>query len=140
MTPARVRVADYIALVRSNHNFRRLWLAQIVSELGDWFYSVAIFSFLLETVGTAESVALAFLCQVLPQTLVAPAAGIINDRLSRRKVMLFADWSRFAIVACMLLVRSRDTVWLLYTLLVLETIMWALFEPARSAVVPNIVS
>jgi MFS family permease len=140
MPPARVRVADYVALVRSNSNFRRLWLAQIVSELGDWFYSVAIFSFLLETVGTAESVAFAFLCQVLPQTLVSPAAGIINDRLSRRKVMLFADWSRFAIVASMLLVRSRDTVWLLYTLLVMETMMWALFEPARSAVIPNIVA
>src|SRR5437588_11444342 len=139
MQPARVTLAGYVQLVRCNHNFRRLWLAQIVSEIGDWFYSVAIFSFLLETVGTAISVALAFLCQVLPQTLVSPAAGVINDRLSRRKVMLFADWSRFAIVACMLLVRGRDTVWLLYTLLVLETMMWALFEPARSAVIPNIV-
>src|SRR5207245_2354044 len=83
---------------------------------------IANFSFLLDTVGTAESVALAFLCQVLPQTLVSPAAGVINDRLRRRKVMLFADWSRFAIVACMLLVRGRDIVWLLYTLLVLKTI------------------
>jgi MFS family permease len=139
MEPARVRLTGYIQLVRSNHNFRRLWLAQIVSELGDWFYQVAIFSFLLETVGTAESVALAFLCQVLPQTLISPAAGVINDRLSRRKVMLFADWSRFVIVACMILVRGRDMVWLLYTLLVMETLMWALFEPGRSAVIPNIV-
>jgi MFS family permease len=139
MQPARVTFAGYLQLVRSNHNFRRLWLAQIVSEIGDWFYSVAIFAFLLDTVGTAESVALAFLCQVLPQTLVSPAAGVINDRLSRRRVMLFADWSRVVIVGCMLLVRGRDTVWLLYTLLVLETVMWALFEPGRSAVIPNIV-
>jgi len=139
MEQARVTFAGYFQLVRSNHNFRRLWLAQIVSELGDWFYQVAIFSFLLETLGTAESVALAFLCQVLPQTLVSAAAGVINDRLSRRRVMLFADWSRVAIVGCMILVRGRDTVWLLYTLLVLETIMWALFEPGRSAVIPNIV-
>ena len=47
MQPARVTFAGYLQLVRSNHNFRRLWLAQIVSEIGDWFYSVAIFSFLL---------------------------------------------------------------------------------------------
>ena len=137
---AAVRIADYFSLVRANQNFRRLWLAQIVSEMGDWFYSVAIFSFLLQVVGTAESVALAFLCQVLPQTLVSPVAGVINDRLSRRRVMLFADWSRFLIVGSMLLVRGRDSVWLLYTLLVLETLMWAMFEPARAAVVPNIVA
>jgi len=139
MQPARVQVRDYVRLVRSNRNFRLLWSAQIVSEMGDWFYSVAIFSFLLQTVGSAQSVAFAFLCQVLPQTLVSPAAGIINDRLSRRKVMLFADWMRVGIVASMLLVRGPGTLWLLYTLLVFETVMWALFEPARTAVIPNIV-
>src|SRR4051794_17889508 len=140
MSPDRVRIADYLRLISTNRNFRRLWCAQVVSEMGDWFYSVAIFSFLLEVVGTAESIAFAFLCQVLPQTLVSPAAGVINDRLSRRKVMLFADWMRVAIVGCMMLVQTRDMVWLLYVLLVCETVMWALFEPARNAVVPNIVA
>jgi len=134
-----IRLADYARLLRENRNFRLLWGAQIVSEIGDWFYSVAIFSFLLQTAGTAQSVALAFTLQVLPQCLAAPAAGVINDRMSRRKVMLFADWSRAVIVALMLLVRSRDMVWLLFVLLFLETVMWALFEPARTAVVPNIV-
>src|SRR4051795_11447123 len=129
MEPARVQVRDYVRLVRSNRNFRLLWSAQIVSEMGDWFYSVAIFSFLLQTVGTAQSVAFAFLCQVFPKSLVSPAAGILNDRLSRRKVMLFADWMRVGIVASMLLVRGPGTLWLLYTLLVFETVMWALFEP-----------
>ena len=139
MQPDRVRTADYVRLITRNRNFRRLWCAQVVSEMGDWFYSVAIFSFLLQVVGTAESVAFAFLCQVLPQTLVAPAAGVINDRLSRRTVMLFADWMRVAIVGSMMLVQTRDMVWLLYVLLVCETVMWALFEPARNAVIPNIV-
>lgn len=132
--------ASYLRLLRDNRNFKLLWSAQIVSEIGDWFYSVAIFSFLLENIGTAQSVAFAFMLQVLPQCLGAPAAGVINDRVSRRKVMLFADWARAAIVASMLLVRTPGMVWLLYILLVLETLMWALFEPARSAVLPNIVT
>ena len=76
--------------------------------------------------------------QVLPQFFVSPAVGVINDRLSRKKVMIFADWSRAIIVLCMLLVRGPHLVWLLYTLLFLETILWALFEPGRSAVIPNI--
>ena len=139
MPTSGIRLADYVRLVRENRNFRLLWGAQIISEIGDWFYSVAIFSFLLEVAGTAQSVAMAFTLQVLPQVIAAPFAGIVNDRFSRRKVMLFADWSRAVIVALMLLVRSRDTIWLLYVLLFLETVMWALFEPARTAVVPNIV-
>src|SRR5579863_1339495 len=128
----------YLRLLRGNRNFRLLWTAQIVSELGDWFYSVAIYSFLLELTGSAQMVALAFLMQVLPQCIMAPTAGVINDRISRRKVMIFADWCRAAIVFLMMLVRTRATLPLLFLLLLLETICWALFEPGRRAVVPNI--
>ena len=130
--------ASYWRLVRGNRNFRLLWTAQIVSEMGDWFYSVAIFSFLLELTGSAQMVSLAFLMQVLPQCFMAPTAGVINDRISRRKVMMFADWSRAAIVLAMMLVRTRAMLPLLFLLLLLETVCWALFEPGRSAVVPNI--
>src|ERR1700681_4435932 len=90
-------LASYWHLIRDNRNFRLLWLAQIVSELGDWFYSVAIFSFLLELTGSAQMVAFAFMAQVLPQCFAAPTAGVINDRISRKKVMIFADWARAGI-------------------------------------------
>ena len=61
-------MAAYWKLLRTNRNFRRLWLAQIVSEIGDWFYTLAIYSLLLELTGRAGSVALALVLQVLPQT------------------------------------------------------------------------
>ncbi len=140
MAGRRITLADYGRLVRRNRNFRLLWSAQIVSEIGDWFYSVAIFSFLLQMAGTAQSIAFAFVLQVLPQCFAAPLAGVINDRASRKRVMIFADWMRAGIVLAMVLVRSHDMVWLLYALLFSETVMWALFEPARTAVVPNITS
>jgi MFS family permease len=95
---------------------------------------------LLEFTGKASSVALALVLQVLPQTLVGPIAGVINDRLSRKKVMIAADLARAGIVAAMLLVRSRSMVWLVFPLLFLETVMWAFFEPARTAALPNIAS
>jgi hypothetical protein len=43
------------------------------------------------------------------------------------------------IVLGMMLVRSAEMVWLVYPLLFLETVMWGFFEPARSAVIPNVV-
>lgn len=129
----------YWRLVRDNRNFRRLWLAQIVSEMGDWFYIVAIYSLLLEFTGKAQSVGLALVLQVLPSTLVGPTAGVVNDRIRRKYVMIAADLARFLIVLGMILVRSREMAWLVYPLLFLETVMWGFFEPARSALLPNIV-
>jgi MFS family permease len=130
---------SYWRLIRHNPNFRRLWLAQVVSEAGDWFYSLAIYTLLLEITGTATSIALALVFQVLPQTVVGPAAGMINDRLSRKQIMIVTDLARVVIVLAMLLVRGARDSWILYLLLTLETVMAAFFEPARNAVIPNIV-
>jgi predicted MFS family arabinose efflux permease len=133
-----ISVASYLRLLRENRNFRRLWLAQIVSEIGDWFYTLAIYSLLLQLTGRASSVALALVLQVLPQTFIGPTAGVVNDRISRKRVMIAADLVRAVIVLAMLLVRSRAMVWFVYPLLLLETLMAAFFEPARSSVIPNI--
>src|SRR3954469_20146641 len=133
-----ISVASYVRLVGGNRNFRRLWLAQIVSEIGDWFYTLSIYTLLLQLTGHASSVALALVLQVLPQTLVGPTAGVINDRLKRKHVMIAADLVRFVVVLAMLFVRSASTVWLVYPLLLAETTMAAFFEPARSSVIPNI--
>jgi MFS family permease len=133
-----MKLASYWRVLRDNRNFRLLWLAQIVSEQGDWFYSVAIYSFLLQLTGSAQMVAFALMAQVLPQCFVSPTAGVINDRISRKKVMIFADWSRAGIVLAMAFVHSRGTLWLLFSLLLLESACWALFEPGQRAVIPNI--
>jgi MFS family permease len=129
----------YARLVRENRNFRRLWLAQIISEVGDWFYSLAVYSLILDLTGSAQLVALAVVVQVLPQTFASPTAGVVNDRMSRKRVMIVADLARVAIVLGMMLVRAREMVWLIYPLLFLETIGWAFFEPGRSAAIPGIV-
>jgi len=135
-----VGFSAYVRLLRGNSNLRRLWGAQIVSEIGDWFYTLAIYNLLLQLTGHASSVALALILQVLPQTLIGPTAGVVNDRLRRKRVMIAADLGRMVIVFCMLFVRSRSAVWLVYPLLVAETLLAAFFEPARSSVIPNIVA
>jgi MFS family permease len=133
-----ISLESYLRLVRGNRNFRRLWLAQIVSEIGDWFYTLSIYTLLLQLTGHASSVALALVLQVLPQTLVGPTAGVVNDRLRRKQVMIAADIVRFLVVLAMLFVRTRSMMWLVYPLLLAETAMAAFFEPARSSVIPNI--
>lgn len=138
MAGSGVSLSDYRRLLLGNRNFRRLWLAQIVSEIGDWLYIVAIYTLLLDLTGSAKSIGLAVVLQVLPQCFIAPLAGVVNDRVSRRRVMIAADLARAVIVLAMLLVTRAHIVPLIYLLLLLETLMWAFFEPGRSALVPNI--
>lgn len=134
-------LSSYLALLRANRNYRLLWFAQVVSELGDWFYSLAVYNLLLElTHSRAQSVGLAVVLQVLPHTFAAPTAGVLNDRISRKAIMIGADIARFFIVLGMLGVRTPGMVWLVYPLLLLETVGAAFFEPAHSSVIPNIVS
>ena len=134
-----VTFRSYARLLGGNRNFRRLWGAQVVSEIGDWFYTLAIYNLLLQLTGRAGSVALALVLQVLPQTLIGPTAGVVNDRLRRKQVMIVSDIGRMVIVLCMLFIRSKEMVWLVYPLLMAETLLVAFFEPARSAVIPNLV-
>jgi predicted MFS family arabinose efflux permease len=138
MAGSAVSLPAYVRLLRENRNFRRLWLAQIVSEMGDWIYTIAIYTLLLDLTHSAASVALAVVLQVLPQFFMAPTAGVLNDRLSRKRIMIAADLARASIVLGMLFVSRAQMVPLVYLLLLLETTMWAFFEPGRSAVVPNI--
>ncbi len=129
---------QYIALLRQNRNYRLLWSAQVVSELGDWFYALAVYHLLLDlTGGKAQAVGLAVVLQVLPSTLAAPTAGVVNDRISRRAIMIGADVARFFVVLGMLVVRTPSMVWMVYPLLLIETVGAAFFEPAHTSVIPN---
>src|SRR5260370_18287206 len=132
-----ISVTSYTRLLRGNRNFRRLWMAQIVSEVGDWFYTLSIYTLLLQLTGHAGSVALALVLQVLPQTFVGPTAGMVNDRLKRKHVMIAADMIRFGVVLAMLFVRSRSMGWLVYPLLLAETPPAGVFRPAPSRGVPT---
>ncbi|MFN8498281.1 MAG: MFS transporter [Anaerolineae bacterium] len=131
---------SYSGLLRRNTAFRRLWYGQIVSELGDWFDSIALFSLLLRLTGSAQAVAIVLVCQGVPQTLIGPFAGVVVDRLPRKTVMVAADFLRIPIVLLLLLVRSPDMVWLAYVAVFLKFSVTSFFEPARSAFVPSVVS
>lgn len=134
-----VSVRGYRDLLRSSASFRRLWAAQLISGSGDWFYSVAIYSLLLELTGSAASVAWAAILQILPMLLLGPTAGAVNDRFSRRKTMLASDLLRAGFVLCMLGISRADQIWLLYLLLGLEIGTAAFFEAGRNAILPSIV-
>lgn len=130
----------YLALLRSNRNFRRLWLAQLISEMGDWFYMLAVYDLLLARTHRGAAVSWAIIIQTLPWFFMTPFSGYVADRFRRRSLMIVADVFRGIIVLGMLLSVVTADVRLIYLLLGVEMIFSSLFEPARSAILPNIVS
>lgn len=126
-------------LIRTNRNFRFLWFGQVVSQLGDWFNTVAIFALLFELTGSATAVAFMMVLQVLPVAIVGPAAGVIVDRFDRRRIMIAADIIRGTAVLGLVFVKSPDSVWFAYVVTAVMVSASGFFEPARSATVPTIV-
>lgn len=129
----------FTALLLHNPQFRRLWIAQVVSQLGDWFNAVAVYALLLDLTGSATLVAVMMVVQLLPIALVSPIAGAVVDRMSRRSLMIAADLARAGLFAGLVFVRSADDIWLAFVLVTLGVIATAFFEPARTAMLPDVV-
>jgi len=130
----------YRALLRTNRNYRLLFIGQMVSQLGDWFSTVAVYALLLDLTGSATAVAWMMIVQFLPFAIVGPLAGVVVDRVNRRTLMIGADVLRGVVVLGLLLIRRPDQVWIAYAVTAVTISASAFFEPARTATIPNITS
>ena len=129
----------YIQLLRQNPSFRNLWYGQVVSELGDWLNSIAIYALILKLSDSGMAMAGAMMAKLLPIVLVSPIAGVVVDRISRKTVMIASDLLRCLVVLGFLLVEDQNTLWLVYALVIAEIALAGFFEPARSAIIPSLV-
>ena len=127
---------SYFRLLKGNQPFRNLWYGQVVSELGSWLNTIAIYTLILNLTGSGMAMAFAMMAKLMPVVLVSPIAGIICDRISRKKVMIASDVLRSIVVLGYLLIGEKEGLWLLYSLVIIEVALSGFFEPARSAMIP----
>jgi MFS family permease len=126
------------SLLRRNRDFRRLFLASVISLGGDWFLFVALGGLVLQATGQALSVGILIMSQELPIFIATPWAGWLTDRFDRRRLMIACDIARTAICVAFVAVGPTD-LWLAYVLLVGLSLFTAVFDPASSAAIPNVV-
>src|SRR5512133_968294 len=88
----------FINLLRHNHNYRNTWIGQVVSEIGDHFNNIAVFSLALANTKSGLVVSGVMLARAIPAVLAGPLAGVVLDRLDRKRVMIASDLLR-AVVA-----------------------------------------
>ncbi|HEU4768479.1 MAG TPA: MFS transporter [Pyrinomonadaceae bacterium] len=129
----------YMQLLQRNQSFRRLWIGQVISELGNWFNFIAALG-LVRVVSNAapEVTTLILICRLVPFTLFSPLAGAFVDRWSRRTVMIATDVLRVVVALGFLFVRRPQDLWIAYLCTALLAFFGAFFEAAKNAAVPNI--
>lgn len=115
----------------------RLWMAQVVSSLGDWIGLVAVVALAARvSQGNEAAVGLVMAARMVPGFFLAPVGGVLVDRWDRRRTMVACDLGRAAIVATLPLVDTLPGLFLASFLLEILTLLWS---PAKDASVPNLV-
>ena len=128
----------YRELLAGNANYRRIWLGEVASWLGDWFNAIALYTLVRELTGSPLALGLVFLTKMVPFAVASPLAGLLVDRFNRRWLMISADLLRAVVVLGFLLVQNADDLHLIYVLTGLQVVLTAVFIPARSASIPNV--
>jgi len=139
MEPKTKSQVGYIDLLRRNRSFRQLWLGQVVSQMGDWFNTIALYTIILQLTGSGRDVGLLLVARFVPSFLFGPISGVVADRFSRRTIMIVSDLLRAVVVLGFLLVRRADQLWIVYVLTVFQLGLSTFFEPAKTAAIPSIV-
>lgn len=129
----------YVDLLRRNRSFRQLWLGQVVSQMGDWFDTIALYTIILQLTGSGRDVGLLLVARFVPSFFFGPISGVIADRFSRQRIMIVSDVLRAIVVLGFLFVRRADQLWIIYVLTVLQLGLSTFFEPAKTAAIPSIV-
>jgi len=120
-----------------HRDFRLLWSAQILSELGDWAARVALGVLVHNRTGSKLLTAAVTAVSLLPWIGIGQALAALGDRFARRSVMVAADLVRAGMFLAMIAV---EPVWLLLVLAFIGALATPPFEAARAAFIPEIVS
>src|SRR5580658_4875072 len=107
---------DFFNLLRRNRNYRFTWSGQMVSEVGDWFNNIAVFSLAMANTGSGLVVALIFIARAIPAVAAGPIAGVLLDRWDRKRIMITSDLVRAAIALLFIFAIPHGRTWLLYVL------------------------
>jgi len=129
---------SFRALLGQNRNYRYTWTGQVVSEIGDHFNNIAVFSLALANTRSGLVVSGVMLSRTIPAMFAGPIAGVLLDRLNRKHVMIASDLIRAVLALGFILCLHRKETWLLYIFSGLLMFASPFFTAGRSAILPTI--
>jgi MFS family permease len=125
-------------LLTQNRNYRYMWAGQVVSEIGDHFNNIAVFSLALAITKSGLVVSGVMLSRAIPAVLAGPIAGVLLDRLNRKHVMIASDLIRGVVALGFIVCLHRPEIWLIYLFSALLMFASPFFTSGRSAILPTL--
>jgi MFS family permease len=127
-----------------NRGFRRLWIGEAISLLGDWFTYVAIGTLVVAADQGLISVAIVLLGHSLPRAVCGPWAGRLADRIDRRTILIGFSLLRALTVLAMMAAAQAHALALalvlVQALLFVRMAFGAFIDPAATAMLPQLVA
>ncbi len=134
----RQAFTPFVELIIEYPSFRRLWIAQAISNFGDWFGLLALYALVQRYSDSEFLLGLVIIVKMLSLAFFSPIAGYLTDRFNRRTLMIICDGGRALSLLLMLLVQQESLLWLAYALTGFQMMLSAIFEPAKTASIPNV--
>ena len=133
-------MTGFAGLLRSNRNYRYTWIGQVVSEVGDHYNNIAVFSLVLANTRSGLVVAGILLARGFAVMLGGPIAGVLLDRMDRKRLMITSDLVRAVIALLFIFGIPAGRTGLLYLLSGCLMFASPFFTSGRAAILPSIAS
>src|SRR5919202_773791 len=119
-------------------DFALVWLAGLISMMGDWVLYIALPIYVYQLTGSALATSAMFAAEMVPALFVGSVAGVFVDRWDRKRTMVVANLLLTLGLLPLLLVHSAGQVWLLYLVSFFESVVAQFFSPAENAFLPTL--
>jgi MFS family permease len=119
--------------------FRALWTAGLISDTGDWLLLIALPIVVYQMTGSALGTSAAFAAELGPGIALAPLAGRLADQVDRRTLLMSLSAVQALALLPLLLVHGRSGLVVVYSVIVVQASLAALFDPAKNALLPTLV-
>ena len=139
----KLSASPALALLR-NRSIALLWLAQMISNIGDWALYIVIPVTVYKATGSKSALGIAFVCGTLPALLFSLLGGVLADRWPQRRTMISADLARGAALLLLLHVANArrfgpHDLSLFYIVSFLVASFSCFFGPARQSLMRVVV-
>jgi MFS family permease len=131
-------MSAFSQLLRTNRNYRFTWSGQVVSEVGDHFNNIAVLSLAMTHRNPGLVVTGVFLSRAVSMLAAGPIAGVLLDRLNRKKVMIASDMARAVIALGFIFCIHQKSEWLMYGLSAMLMFASPFFTSGRASILPAI--